>query len=84
MKQHQRKGFYGSPRKQTSKALNFTKLNLRNDNFTVFSQFLENLKFIKFFRTPRRNCLWCSYRVFSIPGKFKIIKFFRTPIRSCL
>ena len=50
MKQHQRNGFYGSLRKQTSK---FHKVN----EFTVFSQFLGNLKFMNFFRPPIRNCL---------------------------
>ena len=76
MKQHQRKGCYGRPTRQTSKSLNFTKLNLTHDDFTVFTQFLGNLKFGKFFLTPIRNCLWYYYRVFSIPDKFEIYQVF--------
>ena len=48
MKQHQRNGFYGSLRKQTSK---FHKVN----EFTVFSQFLGNLKFMNFFSASHKK-----------------------------
>ena len=72
-----KKRFLWEPEKTNLKSFKF-------HNFTVFSQFLGNLKFVKFFLTSIRNCLWCYYRVFSIPGKFEIYEFFRTPIRNCL
>ena len=50
-----KKDSYGRPRRQTSKALNFTKLNLTHDDFTVFSQFLGKFEIYQFFSDSHKK-----------------------------